>query len=768
MAKPTAAVRYALAAFVALGAAVLVARSPRARASFRAAYVAFRDPSRVRETDRGAGDDDVGTGARPGAPVLEQPDLAVDFGRVDEAELADSGVAALASLVMPDMRLAVTPRTVHFVGYFAGTGSGREAFGVRFRRAGRYRRFVEQALRDAELPEDLVWLCAIASGFEPQATSPKGAAGLFQFMPDTAARYGLVQSEVIDERRSVPRSTAAGVALLRDLFDAYGRWDLALAAYHLGRERLDEAIARLRERRGAREANKPVDLEDLSLARLVPKETANFVPQVQAFAIVAANRGRFGLDDLDPALPFDFGEIAVPAGTPLKLVARAAGVSVAVMRDYNPSLLRDQTPPEGGDTLVSLPADRVAGALAAFPPLYAREMAKLVDAGADATAPPAATARASASGSQAGPLPALDRFTLANGVVVERHPPVATSAPGEVTVAARIEVTRGASAGKGGIDVAPIVVRSSELDAAVERAAHAVRVLVADGGEAAALARRSAGEGRRQRLSRAPYGRAWLAIGERLFGASHPLTGTVLLTPAMPLTSVAIAEPPPGPEALLRVTVTVAATAERATIESAAARAFAAVLEPSKNPVALHPREDRVELSEAVPSPRVAIAWLAPAATEVERAALRATILAIAHNEVGKVARALVAEKHVAAHVRGFLDLGDRASVAALEVVPAVPHNTADVEAEIEASLAALGEHGLSSTELSAVKAQHRARVQGERAHVGTTGEPREAALARLARVSELVDAVASEDIAAVVRRVFVPGHRVVVVTTPR
>jgi hypothetical protein len=107
-------------------------------------------------------------------------------------------------------------------------------------------------------------------------------------MPETAARYGLAQAELVDERRSVPRSTAAAVALLRDLHDAYGQWDLALAAYNLGRERLDEAIGKLRERRGARDAKKPVELEDLVRARLVPKETANFVPQVHAFAIVGS------------------------------------------------------------------------------------------------------------------------------------------------------------------------------------------------------------------------------------------------------------------------------------------------------------------------------------------------------------------------------------------------------------------------------------------------------------------------------------------------
>src|SRR5205823_1374478 len=97
-----------------------------------------------------------------------------------------------------------------------------------------------------------------------------------------------------------------------------------------------------------------------------------FVPQIQAFAIVAANRGRFGLDDLDVMAPFEIGEMAVPGGTPLKLVAKAAGVSIATARDFNPDLLRDRAP-SGGDALVLVPADKVDRATAAFPAIYARE-----------------------------------------------------------------------------------------------------------------------------------------------------------------------------------------------------------------------------------------------------------------------------------------------------------------------------------------------------------------------------------------------------------
>src|SRR6185312_3340452 len=282
----------------------------------------------------------------------------------------------------------------------------------------------------------------------------------------------------IDERRSIPRSTAAAVQHLRDLFDHFQRWDYALAAYNYGQDQLDEAIQKLKDRRGAREAKKPIEIQDLADARLIPKETASFVPQVQAFSIVAANRGRFGLDDLDPVPPFELGEIVVPAGTPLKLVAKAAGVSLATLRDYNPGLLRDRTPPDGGDSIVSVPADKVAAALAAFPSIYAKAMEKEAAADAGTTDAGATAASASAEASPAPPPPA--RFTVAGGVIVEHQ-----DAPGDPVVTARVEiVARGIVRPRSAFPVTSAGGRGTDLASALAKTAAKVRMLVTGSGEA--------------------------------------------------------------------------------------------------------------------------------------------------------------------------------------------------------------------------------------------------------------------------------------------
>lgn len=747
----------ALPAAIVIAAAAYAARSPSARASFTAAYAAFRDPTRVHDRARGSADGDP----PPTAVELEQPEIGGDFDALSEPVLADAGDGVPGvPLVMPDLGIAPSARTMHFVSYFTTDEKGRQAFIDRFRRAGRYREHIEQALRDADLPEDLLWLVAIESGFNPQAVSPKGAAGLFQFMPETGARYGLTQSEGVDERRSIPRSTAAGVAHLRDLFELYQQWDLALAAYNWGQDSVDEAIDKLRARRGPKDEGKPIEVKDLAEARLIPKETANFVPQIQAFAIVAANRGRFGLDDLDPAPPFELGEIAVPAGTHLRFVAKAAGVSIAVLRDYNPDLLRDEAPQGGSDAIVLVPAERVSRTLAAFPSIIQKEdnRRERLLAAAEASA---AAASASAAGA-AEPPP--DRWTLPNGVVVERRP-----GPGaDAVIAARVEVMRASRArlepaGKS-FEVKPITARPGELGPALERAAQAIQELTASTGAAALEARRRAGEARRRTLETVPYGQSWLALADKLFAQGAALEGTIPITPTMPLQSVAMAD---GlGRAPIRVTVTVTGSVDRAALAAAAERSLAAAIGRGAA-LPEHPREDRASVTLGVPSARILFGWIAPPDGD-DGAALRVAMIALAHNESGKAARALVVEQHVAVHVRGFLDTGDRASLVAIEAVPAVRHDVNDVARELDRAIQSFADKGVTDAELGQWKGQLRARLVAERSRGATPEESKEATLARVARVEGQLGNVTAEGLASLVKRVFTRGHRVVVTTEPR
>jgi soluble lytic murein transglycosylase-like protein len=365
---------WGIAAAAATLAVVACARSPAVSASFQAGYRAFRDPALLSPPPPAPPPAAVSCArfeadGRP-TPVLDlDADLSAALNRPPAAlDLADPDSATLSTLTLPDIHVPITRRALRYLRFFTTTEAGRTAFLQRYRRAGLYRESVAHELREAGLPEDLLWLAAIESGFDARAVSPAGASGLWQFMPDTAQLYGLEQSVWVDERRGLVRATRAAVTHLRDLHERFGRWDLALAAYNAGYGRVASAVERVAAGRGPQRLDDhPIGFSDVAAARALPEETINYVPQIVAFALVAANRSRFGLDMPELITPLEIGEIAVPAGTKLRTIARAAGISVNALRDYNPQILRDRVPPLGGDYLVALPESRVQRALASFP-----------------------------------------------------------------------------------------------------------------------------------------------------------------------------------------------------------------------------------------------------------------------------------------------------------------------------------------------------------------------------------------------------------------
>jgi soluble lytic murein transglycosylase-like protein len=349
-----------------LGTLAFFAVSRDGRHRLSAAARAFQDPSALEPQAAAA----LPAERLPMIAQVSELRLSGEFAPLPD-DSDDPDTSFLRSLVLPDLRVPITRRTMRYVRLFTKTESGRQSFLARYRRAGAYREIVERALRENGLPEDLEWVAAIESGYDPRAVSPKGAAGLWQFMPETGESYGLYRSPYVDERMSLVRSSQAAVSHLRDLHERFNRWDLALAAYNMGYDGLVRAMEKYLGSPAAqsRRMGSPVELAELAEAKAIPEETANYVPQIYAFAIVAANRSRFGLDvaSLAPAQPLDLGEISVPAGTRLRTLARAAGMSTSSLRDYNPHLLRDRVPPTGGDFIVYVPADRVQRTLAAFP-----------------------------------------------------------------------------------------------------------------------------------------------------------------------------------------------------------------------------------------------------------------------------------------------------------------------------------------------------------------------------------------------------------------
>jgi membrane-bound lytic murein transglycosylase D len=129
---------------------------------------------------------------------------------------------------------------------------------------------IEPILHEERVPTELAAIVLVESGGQPNALSPKGARGVWQFMPDTARRYGLVVSRDRDERLDIQRSTRAAARYLRDLHEQFGDWQLAFAAYNAGGDRVQRAIER----------NRTSDFAQLSSGQSLPLETRRYVPAV--------------------------------------------------------------------------------------------------------------------------------------------------------------------------------------------------------------------------------------------------------------------------------------------------------------------------------------------------------------------------------------------------------------------------------------------------------------------------------------------------------
>ena len=211
---------------------------------------------------------------------------------------------------------------------------GRRSFQIHLRRAGRYEPTLRAIMREHGLPQDLVYLSMIESGYDPNAYSRAHAVGLWQFLSSTGRRYGLRIDEWVDDRRDPILATRAAAAYLKDLYEEFGSWYLAAAAYNGGSRRVWRAMRRTGSR----------DFWTLARRGYFPDETKEYVPKFIAAALIAKQPEKYGFNVRTARfLGHDLGR--VPDATSLDVIAEAAGVDVAEVIALNPQLIRRVTPP---------------------------------------------------------------------------------------------------------------------------------------------------------------------------------------------------------------------------------------------------------------------------------------------------------------------------------------------------------------------------------------------------------------------------------------
>lgn len=219
-------------------------------------------------------------------------------------------------------------------------------------RMGRYQAFILERLRERGMPEDLIFVALIESGFSPVARSPAHAVGLWQFIAPTGRRYGLEVSRYVDQRRDPYLATDAALDYLQDLYHRFGSWYLAAAAYNTGENRVERV---LRQHASGRRGDDALFWE---IAHALPNETRNYVPKLIAATILGRYAADFGFA-APTHEPDEFDVVEVPDATDLDVIAGAAGVSTAEIERLNPHFIRGLTPP-GRATHVRIPAGRAA------------------------------------------------------------------------------------------------------------------------------------------------------------------------------------------------------------------------------------------------------------------------------------------------------------------------------------------------------------------------------------------------------------------------
>lgn len=256
------------------------------------------------------------------------------------------------SSVLP---LTVNDAVLGYINYFSGHGHKTMENGLI--RAGRYDAMITRIFAEEGIPPELIRLAQAESGFMPRAVSVAAAKGMWQFVKFRGNQYGLMQTPWTDDRLDPEKATRAAAHHLHDLFDEFHDWYLAMAAYNCGPGVIEKAV----ERTGY------ADFWELRARKVIPLETANYVPIILAMTIVAKNAPEYGIYDITPEHPVEYETLKLDATVNLGLISDLTETPIPELQQLNPALLRG-TAPEGYELHVPVGmADDVKAGLNSIP-----------------------------------------------------------------------------------------------------------------------------------------------------------------------------------------------------------------------------------------------------------------------------------------------------------------------------------------------------------------------------------------------------------------
>ena len=243
-------------------------------------------------------------------------------------------VTAELKTTTSDLPLVVNDYVAGWIDAYSNKPALRAHLVHSLERAGKYKDMISRILRENGVPQDLIYQAVTESGFQPQALNRgSGAGGMWQFMPFVQS-YGLAKNGYFDERFDPEKSTIAYAKYMKTLYELFGDWYLAMAAYDWGPGRVQHIVSRTGY----------ADYWEIYRHGGLPAETKAYIPSVIAAIIMAKNPQQYGLTDLNYAPPVTFDTVTTDYSIDLRLVADLTDATVADVVALNPALLRLATP----------------------------------------------------------------------------------------------------------------------------------------------------------------------------------------------------------------------------------------------------------------------------------------------------------------------------------------------------------------------------------------------------------------------------------------
>jgi membrane-bound lytic murein transglycosylase D len=184
-------------------------------------------------------------------------------------------------------------RVDSWVKLFSTDPKVKSRFALWLGRKSTYEPMISAKLAERDMPQDLIYLAMIESGFNPKAQSPAKAGGLWQFISETGKRYGLTVNKRVDQRNQPEKATDAALSYLSDLHDRFGSWYLAAAAYNTGENRVGRIMKQVTG------SEKGTDADYYRISSLLPKETQDYVPMMIAAGRISKEPARYGFAAAD-------------------------------------------------------------------------------------------------------------------------------------------------------------------------------------------------------------------------------------------------------------------------------------------------------------------------------------------------------------------------------------------------------------------------------------------------------------------------------------